>query len=282
MKKKLAAGVACGGAVDLAGAFVTSPAGHALRGGAAEPAQAGASQQVSPSPPAAQGHSLALGGVALLVAAGARAGRRKAARSGRKARGGDDMPRVDVKAAFDAMIAKNTVFMVSKGFCPFCKKAKAALEELGVKYVAFELEDEAKKPLVDDVASVQDYMNELTGARSVPRVFISGEFVGGADDIIAKKNNGDLLKVLKDAGAIDPNFVPKASDPVVYEPYEADAATLAAAEAEAKLAKVKVGDAFPAGVSLDVGFPPEKLNVADYCKGKKVVLVGLPGAFTPT
>jgi len=62
----------------------------------------------------------------------------------------------------------------------------------------------------------------------------------------------------------------------------ADAATLAAAEAEAKLAKVKVGDAFPAGVSLDVGFPPEKLNVADFCRGKKVVLVGLPGAFTPT
>jgi hypothetical protein len=70
--------------------------------------------------------------------------------------------------------------------------------------------------------------------------------------------------------------------PDVHEPYVPDAATLAAAEAEAKLAKVKVGDAFPAGVSLDVGFPPEKLNVADYCKGKKVVLVGLPGAFTPT
>jgi len=45
--------------------------------------------------------------------------------------------------------------------------------------------------------------------------------------------------------------------------------------------RAKVGDAIPA-VSLDKGFPPEPFPVAEFCKGKKVVLVGLPGAFTPT
>jgi peroxiredoxin len=44
---------------------------------------------------------------------------------------------------------------------------------------------------------------------------------------------------------------------------------------------VSVGDAVPR-VSLDQGFPPVKVPLADYCKGKKIVLVGLPGAFTPT
>eukprot|EP00929_Paragymnodinium_shiwhaense_P093335 TRINITY_DN5348_c0_g1_i10.p3 TRINITY_DN5348_c0_g1~~TRINITY_DN5348_c0_g1_i10.p3 ORF type:complete len:133 (+),score=31.46 TRINITY_DN5348_c0_g1_i10:56-454(+) len=43
----------------------------------------------------------------------------------------------------------------------------------------------------------------------------------------------------------------------------------------------KVGDNIPA-VNLDDGFPPTPFPLADYCKGKKVVLVGLPGAFTPT
>mmetsp|Transcript_80183 Transcript_80183/g.259804 ORF Transcript_80183/g.259804 Transcript_80183/m.259804 type:complete len:130 (+) Transcript_80183:88-477(+) len=44
---------------------------------------------------------------------------------------------------------------------------------------------------------------------------------------------------------------------------------------------VKVGDTIP-DVSLDAGFPPTKFALREFCKGKKVVLVGLPGAFTPT
>jgi len=47
------------------------------------------------------------------------------------------------------------------------------------------------------------------------------------------------------------------------------------------LSAVKVGDSIP-NVGLDKGFPPDKVMLGDYCKGKKVVLVGLPGAFTPT
>jgi len=48
-----------------------------------------------------------------------------------------------------------------------------------------------------------------------------------------------------------------------------------------KNATARVGDAIP-NVALDLGFPPEKVMLGDYCRGKKVVLVGLPGAFTPT
>jgi len=44
---------------------------------------------------------------------------------------------------------------------------------------------------------------------------------------------------------------------------------------------VQVGDTIP-DVSLDRGFPPEKFALRGFCAGKKVVLVGLPGAFTPT
>jgi len=36
-------------------------------------------------------------------------------------------------------------------------------------------------------------------------------------------------------------------------------------------------------VNLMRGFPdPDMINVAEYCSGKNVVIVGLPGAFTPT
>lgn len=42
-----------------------------------------------------------------------------------------------------------------------------------------------------------------------------------------------------------------------------------------------VGDKLPA-VNLHFGFPPEMINLAEYSADKSLVLVGLPGAFTPT
>jgi len=44
---------------------------------------------------------------------------------------------------------------------------------------------------------------------------------------------------------------------------------------------VKVGDKLP-DVSFDLGFPPEKVSLKKLCMDKTLVVVGLPGAFTPT
>merc|ERR1719247_420574 len=44
---------------------------------------------------------------------------------------------------------------------------------------------------------------------------------------------------------------------------------------------VKIGDKVP-DVAFDSDFPPTKVKLRDLTKGKRVVLVGLPGAFTPT
>ena len=45
---------------------------------------------------------------------------------------------------------------------------------------------------------------------------------------------------------------------------------------------VKVGDKIPSDVDLHFGFPPENISLSKRIAGKKVILVGLPGAFTPT
>jgi hypothetical protein len=44
---------------------------------------------------------------------------------------------------------------------------------------------------------------------------------------------------------------------------------------------IKTGDKIPAA-SLDFGFPPEKVFLPEYTSGKKMLIIGLPGAFTPT
>ena len=44
---------------------------------------------------------------------------------------------------------------------------------------------------------------------------------------------------------------------------------------------IKVGDTVPS-VEIDLGFPPSKVNVLEYTQQKTVILMGLPGAYTPT
>lgn len=45
---------------------------------------------------------------------------------------------------------------------------------------------------------------------------------------------------------------------------------------------IDVGDTVPEGLTLHHGFPPESISLDERLKGRKVLLVGLPGAFTPT
>jgi peroxiredoxin len=47
------------------------------------------------------------------------------------------------------------------------------------------------------------------------------------------------------------------------------------------LASIKTGSKVPA-VSLDFGFPPQKVFLPEYTSDKKMLIIGLPGAFTPT
>lgn len=55
-----------------------------------------------------------------------------------------------------------------------------------------------------------------------------------------------------------------------------------AALAVSTTSAIQVGDEIPGGAHLHNGFPPEKITLKDRVAGKKVILVGLPGAFTPT
>lgn len=38
----------------------------------------------------------------------------------------------------------------------------------------------------------------------------------------------------------------------------------------------------PQGSTLQKGWPPQTVDMSAYCAKKKVIIVGLPGAFTPT
>lgn len=53
---------------------------------------------------------------------------------------------------------------------------------------------------VDDGAALQDALQEITGQRSVPNIFIAQNHIGGNSDLQAKK--GELDQLLSKAGAV--------------------------------------------------------------------------------
>jgi glutaredoxin-like protein len=72
----------------------------------------------------------------------------------------------------DAVIPE-TVALISRKGCPHCQRAKSLLDEKGVLYN----EIEVGKDL--NAASLIG----LTGATSVPQIFIAGKLIGGADEL---------------------------------------------------------------------------------------------------
>jgi len=108
-------------------------------------------------------------------------------------------PSSGVKAEMDELIQSKAVLLISKSYCPYSKKAKQVLAKYNIDPEKFEVVeiDERK-----DMDEIQTYMKKLTGASSVPRLFIGGRFIGGGDDTAAAHKNGKLEAILKDADAL--------------------------------------------------------------------------------
>ncbi|XP_005879533.2 PREDICTED: glutaredoxin-1-like [Myotis brandtii] len=51
---------------------------------------------------------------------------------------------------------------------------------------------------------VQDYLQHLTEARAVPRIFISKECIGGYSDLVEMDRRGELMVRLIEKGALQP------------------------------------------------------------------------------
>ncbi|XP_050311155.1 uncharacterized protein LOC126746797 isoform X2 [Anthonomus grandis grandis] len=84
------------------------------------------------------------------------------------------------------LIASDKVVIFSKTYCPYCKLAKEVFDSLKEKYTTVELD------LRDDADEIQGVLGEITGAKTVPRVFVKGNFVGGGSDVKALYEKGEL------------------------------------------------------------------------------------------
>jgi glutaredoxin 3 len=94
----------------------------------------------------------------------------------------------------DGFVKENPVAVISFTTCPYCSKAKAALDERNIKYTSWEINEEENRGFA--------YRAEL-GRRfkrtSVPAIFVRGNFIGGCNDgpgLLPLLASGEFEKLL--------------------------------------------------------------------------------------
>ena len=73
-------------------------------------------------------------------------------------------------------------------YCPYCVRAKRLLERKGVSYQEIDVAG-------DDEARIA--LEERTGRRTVPQIFIGEDHVGGSDDLHDLEDQGKLDALLQ-------------------------------------------------------------------------------------
>jgi glutaredoxin 3 len=79
----------------------------------------------------------------------------------------------------------------SSQFMPFFSlETKETFKGMGVEFKVIELDK------VDNGSDIQAELEKMTGQRTVPNVYVSGQHIGGNDATQAAKANGTLEKLL--------------------------------------------------------------------------------------
>ncbi len=82
-----------------------------------------------------------------------------------------------------------SIVIYSKDYCPYCKMAKALLNQKGVAFTEYEVSE--------DAARMAEMIERSGGGRTVPQIFIGDVHVGGGTDIVALDRAGGLDPLLE-------------------------------------------------------------------------------------
>ena len=91
-------------------------------------------------------------------------------------------------------IKRSRIVVFSKSTCGPCKRVRSLLDAYTEEAQYVELDARA------DMSDCQDALEQLTGRRTVPQVFVGGKSIGGSDDAFRKHNCGTLAPALEAAG----------------------------------------------------------------------------------
>ncbi len=80
------------------------------------------------------------------------------------------------------------ILIYSKDNCPYCVWAKQLLDTKQARY---------EEVRIDLIPGKREEMEQLSGRRTVPQIFINDQAIGGYDDLSALAKAGKLDELLK-------------------------------------------------------------------------------------
>lgn len=81
------------------------------------------------------------------------------------------------------------VVIYTKGYCPYCDRAKALLDKKGIAYQEVAMDNATPEEL-------STMIEKSEGRRTVPQIFIREKPIGGFDDLYALQKSGQLNDLL--------------------------------------------------------------------------------------
>ncbi|KAM6161527.1 thioredoxin reductase 3 isoform 2-T2 [Erethizon dorsatum] len=107
----------------------------------------------------------------------------------------------ELRRRLRGLIENNRVMFFSKSYCPHSTRVKELFSSLGVDYNILELDQ------VDDGASIQEILLEMTKQKTVPSIFVNKVHVGGCDRVFQAHQSGLLQKLLQEHSAYDYDLI---------------------------------------------------------------------------
>jgi cysteine synthase A len=107
--------------------------------------------------------------------------------------GSDEDARRFVAEAISSSRAKVVMFALS--WCEFCWSARKLFARMQIPFVSVDLDDPDFRT-AHDVQKIRSALQEITGAATIPQIFIGGEWIGGSMEVLEAAESGELQRLL--------------------------------------------------------------------------------------
>lgn len=109
-------------------------------------------------------------------------------------RASDENARRFVRETISSNPGKIVMFALS--WCEFCWSVRKLFARLEIPFVSVDLDDPDFRA-AHDVPKIRSALQEITGAATIPQIFIGGEWIGGSMEVLESAESGQLQRLLQ-------------------------------------------------------------------------------------